>query len=260
VAVAVSSLFAAALHDNAVADAPRMVAITFAVVVATVFVHGFTLAPLAGLLGLTAAPRPGVLIVGGSSFTADLAMTLKKAEIPVLVADGEWSRIREARLADIPTYFGEILSEDAHFEVNLQRFSAVIAATPNDAYNALVCTDLGPEVGRGNVFEIPTVRERAERKTLAFTLGGRPLTRDPELLLFDYQLGHARGWRFQVTRLSNELPYDAYLANRAEGTRVILWQKPSGRLFFRATTETASPAAGDRIIAYAPPREPGEAS
>jgi len=262
VAVAVSSLFAAALHDNGVADASRMVAITFAVVVATVFVHGFTLAPLAGLLGLTAASRPGVLIVGGSPFVTDFAATLKKATIPVLVADSEWNRIRGPRLADVPTYCGEILSEDAHFEVDLQRFSAVIAATPNDAYNALVCTDLGPEVGRGNVFEIPSVREQGEKKSLAFTLGGRPLTREPELLLFDYQLGHARGWRFQATRLSEEFAYEAYLANRAEGTRVILWQKPAGRLFFRATTEQSDPAAGDLIIAYAPPRAaaPGDSA
>lgn len=254
VAVAVSSLFGAALADNGVADAPRMVAVTFAVVVATVFAHGFTLAPLAALLGLTSASKPGVLIVGGSPLTAALAVTLKEAAIPVTVADTAWSRLREARLAAIPIYFGEVLSEDAHYELDVKRFAAVIAATSNDAYNALICTNLGPEVGRANVFEVPSEREQAERKSLSFTLGGRPLTRDPELRLLDFQRDHIRGWVFQTTRLSETFTYQNYLDNRAEGTRVILWRKPTGRILFRTTTEKSHPEAGDLVIAFAPPR------
>jgi len=254
VAVAVSSLFGAALADNGVADAPRMVAVTFAVVVATVFAHGFTLAPLAALLGLTSATKPGILIVGGSPLTAALAVTLKEAAIPVTVADTAWSRLREARLAAIPIYFGEVLSEDAHYELDVKRFAAVIAATSNDAYNALACTNLGPEVGRANVFEVPSEREQAERKSLSFTLGGRPLTRDPELRLLDFQLDHVRGWVFQTTRLSETFTYLNYLDNRAEGTRVILWRKPTGRILFRTTSEKSNPEAGDLVIAFAPPR------
>jgi NhaP-type Na+/H+ or K+/H+ antiporter len=254
VAVAVSSLFGAALADNGVADAPRMVAVTFAVVVATVFAHGFTLAPLAALLGLTSATKPGILIVGGSPLTAALAVTLKEAGIPVTVADTAWSRLREARLAGIPIFFGEVLSEEAHYTLDLKRFAAVIAATSNDAYNALVCTNLGPEVGRANVFEVPSEREQAERKSLSFTLGGRPLTRDPELQLLDFQLDQIRGWGFQTTRLSETFTYQNYLDNRAEGTRVILWRKPSGRILFRTTSDKGDPEAGDLVISFAPSR------
>lgn len=254
VAVAVSSLFGAALLDNGVGDAPQMVAYTFAVVVATVFAHGFTLAPLASRLGLTAATKPGILIVGGSPVTAALAATLKEAEIPVMVADTAWSRLREPRLAEIPVYFGEVLSEDAHYELDVKRFAAVIATTSNDAYNALVCTNLGPEIGRANVFEVPTIREQAERKSLSFTLGGRPLTRDPELRSLDFQLEHIRGWGFQITRITEEFSYQQYLDSRAEGARVLLWRKPSGKLVFRAVTEKSNPEAGDLVISFAPPR------
>ena len=254
VAVAVASLFGAALADNGVADAPRMVAVTFAVVVATVFAHGFTLAPLAALLGLTSATKPGILIVGGSPLTAALAVTLKEAGIPVTVADTAWSRLREARLAEIPVYFGEVLSEEAHYDLDVKRFAALIATTSNDAYNALVCTNLGPEIGRTNVFEIPTIREQAERKSLSFTLGGRPLTRDPELRSLDFQLEHIRGWGFQATRITEEFSYQEYLDSRAEGARVILWRKPSGKLVFRATTEKSNPEPGDLVILFAPPR------
>jgi len=163
-------------------------------------------------------------------------------------------RLREARLAEIPVYFGEVLSEEAHYDLDVKRFAALVATTSNDAYNALVCTNLGPEIGRTNVFEIPTIREQAERKSLSFTLGGRPLTRDPELRSLDFQLEHIRGWGFQATRITEEFSYQEYLDSRAEGARVILWRKPSGKLVFRATTEKSSPEPGDLVISFAPPR------
>jgi len=255
VAVAVSSLFGAALLDNGVEDAPRMIASTFAVVVATVCAHGFTLDPLARFLRLTTATKPGVLIVGGSPVLTALAETLKDAEIPVMLADTAWSRLREARLAGIPIYFGEVLSEDAHYDLDVKRFAAVIAATSNDAYNALVCTNLGPEIGRASVFEVPTIREQTERKSLSFTLGGRQLTSDPELRILDFQFDHIRGWVFQATRITDEFTYTNYIENRVEGARVLFWQKPSGKLFFRTTTEKSHPEPGDLIISFTPPRQ-----
>ena len=52
VAVAVASLFGTLLAGFGVEDGQSMVAFTFAVVTATIFLHGFTLSPLARLLGL----------------------------------------------------------------------------------------------------------------------------------------------------------------------------------------------------------------
>jgi NhaP-type Na+/H+ or K+/H+ antiporter len=254
VAVAVSGLFAVALSDNGVADGAEIVPIVFSVVVATVFAHGFTLVPLARLLNLTSSAKPGVLFVGGSGVTTALAKVLKEYGVPVLVADAEWSRIRDPRLADLPVYFGEILSEDAHDTVDAKRFAAVIAATPNDAYNTLVCTDLGPEVGRSSVFEIRSSPRPPERQSLNFTLGGRPLTSDPEMRLLDFQLDQALGWGFQATRITEEFRYASYKESRAPETRVILWKKPSGRLVFLTSTKAAHPEPGDVVIAFGPPR------
>lgn len=254
VAVAVSGLFAVALTDNGVADGAEIVPIVFGVVVATVFAHGFTLVPLARFLELTTAAKPGVLFVGGSGVTTALAKLLKENAVPVLIADAEWSRIREPRLADIPVYFGEILSEDAHDTVDAKRFAAVIAATPNDAYNTLVCTDLGPEVGRSSVFEIRSGPRPPERQSLNFTLGGRPLTADPEMRLLDFQLDQALGWGFQATKLTETFRFAAYRESRAPETRLILWKKPSGRLVFFTSTKSGTPEPGDVVISFGPPR------
>lgn len=64
VAVAVAGFFGAALESQGIAGGAEMTAVAFLMVFATVLLHGFSLAPLARLLGLASARRSGILIVG----------------------------------------------------------------------------------------------------------------------------------------------------------------------------------------------------
>ena len=251
VAVAVSGLFGTLLADIGVEDAGRMVAFTFAVVVTTIVLHGFTLAPLASFLKLKKASRPGILIVGGSRWSTALASKLKEAEVPVMLADQNWNHLAEARLASIPVYFGEVLSESAHHSIDPKRFSNLIATGDNDAYNALVCTDFGPELGRNHVYQIGRIDETA-RKALSFTLGGRSLTREPVGFL-DLREKLLNGWTFQLTRLTDEFGWKAYEDSRPEGALILLWIKPSGTIVFASSSAT-SPGQNDRILSFAMPK------
>ncbi|MEL7228686.1 MAG: sodium:proton antiporter, partial [Pseudomonadota bacterium] len=158
VAVAVSGLFGDALVEQGFEDGAQLTALTFAVVASTIILHGFTLGPLASLLKLKSAERPGLLIVGGSTWSLALAEKLKENDISALIADNNWNHLRAARLADIPVYFGEVLSEAAHHDITFNRYSDLVAASDNDAYNSLVCTEFGREMGRGNVFQLGLVR------------------------------------------------------------------------------------------------------
>lgn len=250
VAVAVSGLFGASMADAGFEDAPRMLAFTFAVVVSTIVLHGFSLGPLARLLKLKKLSKPGLLIVGGSRWTTALAQKLKENEIPVTIADQNWNHLQRARLADIPVYFGEVLSENAHHTIEPRRYANLIAATDNDAYNALVCTDFGPELGRSNVFQIGHDRQQKEHRSLSFTLGGRPLAK-PGLSFQEFRDHYARGWTFQVTGLTDEFGWEKYIDSRPEGTVVLLWIKPSGALTF-ATVANGDPSPGDRILSFGP--------
>jgi NhaP-type Na+/H+ or K+/H+ antiporter len=250
VAVAVSGLFGTALADIGIADGNRMVAVTFAVVVATIVLHGFTLSPLAALLGLKSAARPGVLLVGGSGWATSLARKLTEMDVPVMIADRNWNHVSEARLANIPVYFGEVLSEEAHHSIDFNRFSSLVAASDNDAYNALICTDFGPELGRSNVFQVTPAGNRSERHAMHFTLGGRPLS-NPGVDFSALQANESHGWTFQSTTLSADFDYDAYLASRNDQAIVLLWVKPTGTISF-VTTTSAKPSADDRVLSYAP--------
>ncbi|WP_299860896.1 sodium:proton antiporter [uncultured Hoeflea sp.] len=256
VAVAVSGLFGTLLADAGVEDAGRMVAFTFAVVVTTILLHGFTLKPLASFLNLKQQSKPGILIVGGSRWSTALAAKLNEAEVPVLLADQNWNHLIEARLANIPVYFGEVLSESAHHAIDPKRFSSLIATSDNDSYNALVCTDFGPELGRNHVFQIGRGDEKA-RQALNFTLGGRALTADPVSFL-ELREKLLKGWTFHLTRLTDEFDWAAYEASRSEGAFILLWVKPSGTIVF-ASTAPASPGPNDRILSFAMPRDDARA-
>ena len=148
VLVAVAGLFGERLAQIGVEDGARMAPLAFALVAATVVLHGFALGPLARLLGLSAADRPGVLIVGGAPWSVALAKALTKLDMPVMIADPNLAHLRGARDARLETFFGDILAEGAEHRLDFVRYETVIAATDNDAYNTLVATDLAPEFGR----------------------------------------------------------------------------------------------------------------
>jgi NhaP-type Na+/H+ or K+/H+ antiporter len=251
VAVAVSGLFAIALGEQGVADADRLVPLTFAVVIVTVFLHGFSLAPLARLLGLGSAGPDGVLLVGASPWTTALADKLKAMEVPVLIADRNWNRLREARYQGIEVYYGEILSEPAEHHIELNLFGHLIAATDNDDYNALICSDFGPEFGRSNVLQLARHEDGNDRHALAVTLGGRPLL--TKLGNLDALEAHLReGWVFRTTRLTGD--FDAEdLATASEGTPVLALR--GDRLLWLAIDSPPKLAEGDQVLSFGPGRD-----
>ena len=251
VAVAVAGLFGAALAGLGVADGERMIAYTFAVVAATIILHGFSLGPLARVLGLRSSERPGVLIVGASRFSIAFARRLKAQEVPVLLADSNYAHIAEARLAELDVWYGEILSEAAHHNLNLSHFDHLVAATDNEAYNALVCTDFGTEIGRSEVFQIGEDLD-SDRRSMNFTIGGQRLFR-PGKSFAELRDLVTDGWTFQATRLTDEFGYESFFDSRPDGTHVVLWIRPSGTLVFAAVEGAGSPEKGDVIVSFGPP-------
>lgn len=252
VAVAVSGLFGSALSDLGVEDANRLTALTFAVVASTIILHGFSLAPLSRWLGLKSTEKPGILLVGGSQWTEEFAAKLKENDIPVLIADSNWNHIKSARLANIPVHFGEVLSEAAHHDIVFNRFGHVIAATDNDAYNALVCTEFGPEIGRSHVFQIGNIREEDDKQAVSFTIGGRNLF-TPGKSYLDLRKALWLGATFQSTTLSQEFGFDDYLSSRTQGFEIILWIKPNGSLVFAQGKHDSKPEADDTVLGFGPP-------
>jgi len=255
VAVAVAGLFGSTLVEQGVADGEKMIAYTFAVVAATIILHGFSLPLLARLLDLRSAARPGILLVGGSNWSIALAAKLQSLDIPVLIADDNWNHLKNARAQNIPTYFGDVLSEHAHHEINMSAWGAVITATDNDAYNALVCTELGPEIGRGKVFQIGERKGDGYKRELHFTVGGRQLMRrGMEFETLNAKL--ATGWGFRTTQFSKEYAFADHREEMAEDTRMLFWFRPGGDFTFATNNPDATPGENATLVSFAPKDQP----
>jgi len=255
VAVAVSGLFGARLAELGYADGAALAPLAFALVAATVVLHGFSAAPMARALGLTSAETPGVLLSGATEWSVALAKALAEQDIPVMMADRNWFHLRPAREAKIPIYFGEILSEAAEHTIDLTRFGTLVTASENDDHNTLICTDFAPEFGRSNVFQVGRHEIKSDMRAVPNTLGGRAIANgQPSDALRQKQL---EGWRFSATELSDAYGLDAYLSSRPRADILAVIRK-SGLLFL-SPNQPIKAGAGDVMLAYLPKAQPDEA-
>ncbi|MFK3961115.1 cation:proton antiporter [Guptibacillus hwajinpoensis] len=253
VALTVASYFASVLLDAGFEDAKILMSLTFALVFATVVVHGFSIRWTAEKLGLASDGQPGVLIVGGSTFSTALSKTLKELKIPVLITDSSWQRLLTTRKAGVPFYRGEILSEQTEYRLDLTPYEYMLAATELDSYNALVCTTFVPEIGRNNLFQLSLRNDRGDDlEELVHTIGGRVAFKEGatwESLNRKVESGYV----FRKTNITQQYAYDQYLEERDDETIMLFVKKPSGSLEFFAHDSQTRAEAGDVIVSLMPP-------
>jgi NhaP-type Na+/H+ or K+/H+ antiporter len=250
VLVAVAGLFGERLAEVGVPDGAIVGPLAFALVAATVVLHGFTLAPMARWLGLSGGEAPGVLLIGGSRFTTAFAEALKKAELPVLLTDPNHVHLVPARTAGIPTFYGDILGEAAEHSIELLAYTTVVAATDNDAYNTLVTTDLAPEFGRDKVWRIARTRENAARHALPSQLGGMSIGEGRSYDALESLMRD--GWSFRLTRITEEFTLDDWRANRP-GAMILATLNARRELSFVEDTPELKVGEGARIVSLQPP-------
>lgn len=249
VAAAVAGAFAPALLDKGYADAEQLVPLIFALIFITVVLHGLSMRFLARKLGLAAEDENGVLIIGASPWSINLAKILQSLDVKVSIADNSWHRLRKARLDGVPVHFGQILSESLEHSLEFNQISQLIAATDNDAYNALVCTRYGPELGRGNVYQLPAFSDQ-DPTGFSATIRGDILGDD--LYYEDFVRRFILGWRFTKTRLTEEYTYEHFQADYHEEAVEIALLKADGTVQFSGSRKTLKPGTGDTLIMFQP--------
>ncbi|WP_435256533.1 cation:proton antiporter [Thioclava sp. FR2] len=248
VLVAVAGLFGQRLAELGIEDGQLVGPLAFVLVAVTVVLHGFTLTPFARMLGLAGGDAPGVLLVGGSRFSTAFAEVLKKAEIPVLIADPNHQHLVRPRSAGIPTYYGDILSEAAENKVEFLTYRVVVAMTDNDAYNTLVTTDLAPEFGRDCVWQVERERETEARHAIRTQLGGQRIGTGRSFAALEQLI--AEGWTLGVTKLTEEFGYNKWRETNPEAV-VFARVSRQGVLSF-PSEETKTNPVGTRLITLWP--------
>ncbi|WLR50793.1 sodium:proton antiporter [Bacillus tianshenii] len=253
VALTVAGYFASALLGSGFEDASILMSLTFALVFATVCAHGFSISIIAKKLGLANDEQPGVIIVGGSSFSTGLAKVLQEMKIPVLISDSSWQRLLPARKAGLPSYRGEILSEQTEYHLDMTPYEYIISATELDSYNALVCTTFVPSFGRNNLFQLSLRNEHGDDlEDLVYTIGGRILfNKDSSWEELNKRI--ESGFIFRKTNLTGKYRFKDYLADCGPQTTLLFIKKESGKIQFFTQEIDIKGEPGDVIVSLMPP-------
>jgi len=253
VLVAISGLFALRLNELGYADGSILIGLSFAVVVATIVAHGFTINLVARLLGVKGVTRPGLLIVGSNAWTIALARQLHELGTPVMVADSSWSRLKPARAAELPTYHGEILNEATEHQLDLTPFQMLVAATDNEAYNTLVCSEFAPEIGTDRVYQLGQADDAGDHRSLPASLRGRALFTNG-FGVEDVEQRQREGWVFRRTKLSDQFNIEDARETLPEAANMLLLLRANGQMRFFTHASAPEPHPGDTVISFAPPR------
>jgi NhaP-type Na+/H+ or K+/H+ antiporter len=257
VAVAVSGLFGSLLIDLEregrffFSGAEQIIPLAFAMVFATVVLHGFTVGPLARALGLARKAKPGVLVVGANAWSLEFAKVLEASDIEVIIADSSFRRLRASREAGLEVFLGEVMSEEAEVRLDHTRFSTVIALSTNDSYNALVSSHFAPEIGRHMVYQLSVNEgEDTDERGLSANARGRTLIRRGrtyDSLIRDQY----RGWSFARTRLTDQYTLEKYIEERPKAD-VVAEIRPDGTLLLLGPNREPRGGEGTILISFAP--------
>ena len=133
---------------------PGLVPVVFLVIVGTVTLDGLTAGPLANALNLSKPNPQGALFVGAHPLARALAQAVQREGLTVLLADTNWENLAAARLEGLPTYHGNVLSEEARDELELTGIGRLVALTPNQEVNALAAMHFIEFFGRSEVYQV----------------------------------------------------------------------------------------------------------
>ena len=247
VATSIAGLLGLKLQEHSFENAELLLPLVFAVVFSTVILHGFSIGWLARRLELAGKSNNGVLIVGAHKWSVDLALTLQKAGLPVLLASDSWNHLKQARLLGVPIHYGEVLSESVHQALELSDMGYLLANTGNHAYNSLVCSVYLQHFGRDKVFQIATTERKVERRQLSSSFRGKVLF-GGNLVYKELIVLYVEEWRFQRTRLTEEFDMEKLKSSNEGKITPFIRVQSNGELDFFEDHIRTKP--GDTIISF----------
>ena len=255
VAAAVSALFALRLESQGIEGAELLVPLTFALIIGTVVLQSATAGPLARWLGV-AEPEPrGVLVIGANRVARTVSKALVDQGVRVLVADDDWPDIQAARMAGLPVWYGDPLSEHAERTLPLDGLGRLFAMSTRREHNSLACVRYRPEFGRHRVFRL-RVREAAangdrRREQSDAIRADRLFGADVTLGAFERKLDE--GWRIKSTRLSEAFGLEAFRKTHGADALVLFCVDEQGRLRVASESRKLEAKSGCSLTALVPP-------
>lgn len=256
VAAAVSALFAFQLQELGYQDAGALVPLVFMVIIATVTLQSLTARPLAKALGVAQPAAYGFLVMGANPVARQIAKALHARAVPVLVADTNYENIRQARMDNLPVYFGNPASEHARNHLDFTGIGNVLVISPYKQLNSLVSYHFLDWFGLGHVYTL--YEGEQEQKARHQTAEKIHQTRG----LFGEGVTYARlasmiskGYTVRSTQLTDEFRLDQYQRQYDNKALILFTVDPRGRIQPVTAQRTLKLEPGWELIGLVPANE-----
>nr|WP_314276875.1 sodium:proton antiporter [uncultured Peptostreptococcus sp.] len=253
VALTVTGYFSNLLVEEGYNDAQLLLALTFALVIVTVVVHGFSIQPLAKRLGLAHAGKPGVVIVGSNKFSVAMANFLSEYDIPSLIVDYSDKNLNQVINTDIETYQGEILYEVANYNLDLVIYKKMLLNTPIPLYNILVSNEFVGKFEHGNICIINVLGDKLRSDFKELQRIGVPRLGDYRATYLSLIRLIEEGYAFSATKITDEFTEEEYYRVMDYRRINICSMNDGGDIEFFTTEHKPKISSGDYIVSLTPP-------
>lgn len=164
VAAAVIALFVFSLEAKGFAQAELLIPLAFAVIMGTVIIQSASARPLARWLGEAELKSKGFLILGANPVARAIAKSLVSADYRVLLADNNWANISAARLENLNTYYGSLLSNHADSNLDLIGLGGFLGLSQHDERNQLASVKYAQEFASDAVYCLPEREDKTNNR------------------------------------------------------------------------------------------------
>ena len=249
VAAAISALFALQLEVIGFANASLLVPLTFLVIIGTVLLQSTTARPLALWLGVAEPDPRGFLIIGANDVARAIAQALIKNDLRVMLADTSWDQVRKAKMAGLPTYLGNPMSEHADRHLDLVGIGRMLALAPQDSINLAAALYYRMELGKNNVYVLQSLPENGRSKNLQVSMHRRGRTLFGATVTYD-QLAKAlaAGAQIKTTQLTESFGMEQLLDTHGTQTLPLFAIDSRERIHVFCAENPVSAEAGWSVI------------
>ena len=247
VAAAVAALFSLQLQQQGFEQASFLVPMTFIVIIGTVALQSSTARLVAKWLGVAEPEPKGFLIVGSNPLARTIAKALKKHDVRVLMTDTSWANIRAAMMDNLPTFYGNVVSEYADRQLDLVGIGQLLALSSVHEENALAAMRYRSEFGSANIYSLQVMSEKeGDKKTGKPPVGQVAFGEDISFTQLSSML--EQGADIRSTGLSEEFGLEEYFNKYAHHAVPLFAINPRNKLYVYTASIELKPGAGWTII------------
>lgn len=250
VAAAISGLFALQLEQQGYANASILVELTFFIIIGTVLLQSATARWLAKFLNVVDPDAEGALIIGANHVARAIATALHEKGIIVLLSDVQWDNVRQARLAGLPVFYGNPISEYADRNLDLVGLGRLIAASPRREDNVLASMRYQPEFGRENIFALKTKTEAdlsGKKTAISHTYKGAFLG-NKDLTFGKLSQWLKQGARIRTTQITEEYSFADFMEKNAGKVIPLIAIDKRRHMHIFTDKDTVEPKAGWLVV------------